>query len=95
MVKNWKCERFAAYLNRRRKPFVNIFGTIACCNHQIVSTFGFTIQHSFGVNRSIRDNLEMIVVTCGYGVLNATVIACKKRKKKKEKFEQLNDFRHK
>lgn len=36
--KVWK-----SYLNGRRESFVNIFGTIASCNHQIISAFGFTI----------------------------------------------------
>lgn len=33
----------SSYLHRRRQSFVSIFGTIARCNHQVVSAFGFTI----------------------------------------------------
>lgn len=75
-MKVWKPK---SYLDGWREPFVNIFGTIAGCNHQIVSAFGFTIQHSFGVDGPVRNNLELVVVACGYAVLNATVIACEKK----------------
>lgn len=83
---NRKCKELKLiYLHGRRESFVNIFGAIAGCNHQVVRAFGFTVQHSLGVNCSVWDDLEVVVITCGYAVLDATVIACEKKWKETEK----------
>lgn len=72
---NWKCEKYS-YLNRRRQSFVNIFWGIASCHYQIVSAFCFTIQHSSGVDCSIWKDFKVIIVACGYCVVDATIFTC-------------------
>jgi hypothetical protein len=78
---NGKCEKYS-HLHRRRQSFVNIFGGIARCHHQIISAFGFTIQHSSGVDGAIWYDFKVVFVACGYAVFDATVIACEKEGKK-------------
>lgn len=68
------------YLYSRWESFVDIFGAITRCHNQIVSTLCLAIEGSFCVDGSIRHNFK-VIITCGYAVLDATVIACERKTK--------------